>query len=114
MSARSSLNFPNNLTQTPINISASGNSTLVSGATGKQIKVFRLKLLVGGATNITIKDGSTTVLDGPLDFSANEGMILDFTNIDMPPWYTTSSGNDLVINSSNAVQLGGNLDYLLS
>lgn len=114
MSARSSLNYPNPLTQAVINISASGNSTLVHGAVNKQVKVFRLKLLVAGATNILIQDGNNNVLDGPLDFSANQGMILDFTSIDMPPWYQTSIGNDLVINSSNAVQIGGNLDYLLS
>jgi hypothetical protein len=114
MSARSSLNFPSPLTQVPINTAASGQTVLVQGVAGKQIKVFRLKFLVNGATNISILDGTATTLDGPLDFSANTGMILDFTTIDMPPWYTTSAGNSLIINSTSAVQIGGNLDYLQS
>lgn len=114
MAERSSLAFPNPLTQVPINLSASGLGILVQGQAGKQIKVFRLKLITSGTTNITILDGASTILDGPLYFSANEGMILDFTCIDMPPWYTTSPGNSLMINLSAGVMVGGNLDYLLS
>ena len=114
MSARSSLDFPNQLTQVPINTSTSGQSTLVAGVAGKKIKVFRLKLICALATTVTILDGSSTILDGPLSFSANEGMVLDFTTMDMPPWYTTSLGNALVINSTATTVIGGNLDYLQS
>jgi hypothetical protein len=113
MSERSSLNFPNPLTQVPINVNASGDTVLVLGAAGKQIKVFRFKLIVAAAVTIFIKDGSN-VLDGPLSFSANEGMILDFTSIDMPPWYMTSPGNSLIINCGVMAQVGGNLDYVQS
>ncbi len=110
----SQLNFPNNLSQARINITASGDSTLIAGAAGKQVRVYRMKLTVASASNILIKDGSTTVLDGPLTFAANGAMVLDFTNINMPPWYITSTGNDLVINNSSGVQLGGNVDYLIA
>ena len=114
MSGRDSLSFPGALQQVPINVNASGDSTLLTGQAGKQIKVFRLKLIVAAAVSILIKDGSGIILDGPLSFSANEGMILDFTCLDMPPWYSTSLGNALVINCSGAVQVGGNFDYLVS
>jgi hypothetical protein len=114
VSERSSYNFPNPLTQQPVNISSSGLQVLIQGAPGKQIKVFRGKLLCAGAVNLTILDGASTTLDGPLPFSANEGMILDFIGYDMPPWYTTSPGNSPMINLSAGVQVGGNLDYLLS
>jgi len=97
----------------PINVAAAGDTVLVSGVAGKQIKVFRFKLVVAAAVVVLIKDGAT-VLDGPLTFAANEGIILNFTTIDMPPWYTTSSGNSLIINLGGAVQVGGNLDYLQS
>lgn len=113
MSARSSLDFPNPLTQTPINVNASGDTVLVLGIAGKQIKVFRLKLIVAAAVTILIKDGAT-ILDGPLSFAANEGMVLDFTSIDMPPWYMTSPGNSLIMNCNSGVQVGGNLDFLQS
>lgn len=113
MSARSWLQIPGFLQQTPINVNASGTSTLVAGQAGKQIKVYRLKLIVAAAVTIYIQDGST-VLDGPLSFAANEGMVLDLTGLDMPPWYTTSPGNALVMNCGSTVQIGGNLDYLVS
>ncbi len=102
------------LQQAVISTASSGDTTLVAGVAGKKIKVYRLKLIVNAATAILVKDGASTTLDGPLSFSANEGMILDFTDSDMPPWYTTSAGNALVINSTNAVTIGGNLDYLVS
>jgi hypothetical protein len=113
MSARASLNFPNNFTQAPINISASGVSTLIAGAAGKHVKVFRMKLTVAAATVVTIEDSAGNTFD-ILNFTNVFGMILDFTTIDMPPWYTSAVGASLTLNNSNAVQLNGNVDYLLS
>jgi hypothetical protein len=115
MSERNALNFPNNFTQAAFNISASGISTWIAGAAGKQIKVFRMKLTVGAATVLTIQDTASpaNVLD-VLDFASVFGMILDFTGIDMPPWYTSAPGASLVFNQTNAVQLSGNVDYLIS
>ncbi len=110
----SQLSFPNNLSQSPINISASGDSTLLSGHAGKQVRVYRMKLVTAAATTLTFKNGSSTTIDGPYVFPAAASMVLDFTNINMPPWYITSLGNDLVLNSSVSVQIGGNLDYLIS
>lgn len=114
MSARTSLNVPNPFQQLPINISAGGDNTIIAGIANKQIKVFRLKLLTAGAVVILVKDGPGTVLDGPLSFSSNEGMVLDWPGYDGPPWYTTSPGNDFVMNLSTGVQIGGNLDYIQS
>ena len=51
---------------------------------GQIIRVFRLKLSFQAATTILIKDGAN-ILDGPLFFLANGGMVLDNTGI---PWYT--------------------------
>jgi hypothetical protein len=113
LSARSSLNVPNPFTQSPINVNASGDNVIVAGVAGKQIKVFRLKLIVAAAVTVLVKDGAT-ILDGPLSFSANEGMILDWSGYDAPPWYTTSIGNALIFNLGSLVQVGGNLDYVQS
>lgn len=113
MSRGTSITFPNNFTQAAFNISASGVSTWIAGIAGKQVKVFRMKLTVGAATVLTIQDSVGNVLD-VLDFASVFGMILDFTTIDMPPWYTSAAGASLVFNQTNAVQLSGNVDYLIS
>ncbi len=110
----SQLSFPNNLSQSAINISVLGDSTLLAGHAGKQVRVYRMKLVAAAATTLTFKDGSSTIIDGPLVFGANAAMVLDFTDINMPPWYITSAGNDLVITNSTGVQLGGNIDYLIA
>ena len=112
MSARSSLNHPNPFTQIPINISAAGDNIVVAGVAGKQIKVFRLKFLTAGAVVILIKDDTVTTLDGPLSFSSNEGMVLDWPGYDGPRHNFT--GNGFVFISSAPVLVGGNLDYVQS
>lgn len=114
MSARASLNVPNPFTQVPINISAGGDNIVVAGVVGKQIKVFRLKLITSAAVVLLVKDGPSTILDGPLSFSANEGMVLDWPGYDGPPWYTTSLGQSLIMNLTGAATVGGNLDYVQS
>jgi hypothetical protein len=113
MSVRSFFIEISPLQQAVINVNGAGDTVILAGVAGKQIKVYRLKMIVAAATTILFKDGST-VIDGPLSFSANEGMVLDFTGNDMPPWYTTSTGNSLVMNCSVGVQVGGNFDYLVS
>jgi hypothetical protein len=90
-----------------------GNNVVVAGVSGKQIKVFRLKIITAVAVVLLVQDGAN-VLDGPLSFSANEGMVLDWPGYDGPPWYTTSLGNSLIFNLSAAAQIGGNLDFIQS
>ena len=108
MSSRANLVYLNvgSFSSLPINFSGSGDQIILPAVSGQIIRVFRLKLSFQAATTILIKDGAN-ILDGPLFFLANGGMVLDNTGI---PWYT-AQGN-FVINSSNAVQVGGNVDYL--
>lgn len=112
MSARTSLNFPSEFTQTTINTTSSGPLTLVAGVAGQRIKVFRMKLIVGAASTVEFLDGSN-VLD-VLVFPQAGAMVLDFSTIDMPAWYQTSPGNGFAMSNSGGVQLSGNFDYLIS
>lgn len=100
--------------QTAVNFSSSGDNTVIAGATSLVIRVYRLSLVVASATSLEFKDGTGTVLGGPYPLAASESIVLDFTFAGMPPWFTTSAGNGFVINSSNAVQIGGEVDYLQS
>jgi hypothetical protein len=91
----------------PINFSGSGNNTVIAGVAGQITRVFKIFFVVGAASNVTPMDGATG-LTGAMNFSANEGMVLDF---DTTPWFTLSPGNDFVLSSLNAVQVSGRVYY---
>lgn len=95
-----------------VNFSASGDNTLVAAAAGQLINVVRLFLVVGGATNLTFKDGTGgTALSGPIPMTANGSITLDIPTVSIP-WFSTSNPvNNLVLNSSAAVQVSGTLWY---
>ncbi|MFN4259777.1 MAG: hypothetical protein ACK4RK_10800 [Gemmataceae bacterium] len=99
------------LTAGAVNVSSSGNHTLVSGTFGQTVRVYRLMLVVAEAVTVQFRDGSSSNLTGPLPLQAGGAIILDF---DGEPWFTTSSGNGFVLNLSAAVQVSGRIWYLKS
>lgn len=94
------------VSQIPINFSASGDSIIVSGVAGKRIKVLQYFMVIAAATNLTFKSSQTT-LSGPLDFGSNAADVQDFIQLPL----TCNPGDPFIINSSNAVQVGGTLWY---
>lgn len=96
------------LEEIEINFSSSGDNIIVSAVPNQAVYVFKYFLVVASATNLIFKDGSTA-LTGAIDMVANGSIVFDF---DTRPWFSTSIGNAFVINSSNAVQVGGRLYYL--
>ncbi len=97
----------NDFLTAPINISNSGDNSIVIGVTDKLIRVYMIWFVVAGATTIIFKDG-TTALSGSASFTANEALVFDFCT---KPWFITSRGNDFVINLGTAVQTGGMVYY---
>jgi hypothetical protein len=91
-------------TPAAITFASSGNNTVIAAIGGKVIRVFRMALVVAGATNITFEDSTPTLFTGAMPFQANGSLVLDFTD---EPWFTTAVGAAFVINSSNAVQVSG-------
>jgi hypothetical protein len=91
-----------------ISFAASGDNTIVAAVANKRIYIFRLYFILGAASNITFKTG-TTALSGALPFQANQGMILDPTEC---PWHQTDVGSAFILNSSNAVQVSGSVGYI--
>jgi len=89
------------------NAAASGDTAAVAAASAKVTRVYRLFIVVGGATNITFKDGATA-LTGAIPLAANQSITLDF---DGEPWFTCSNNSAFNINSSNAVQVSGRVYY---
>lgn len=102
---------PRTLLTTPISRATSGDGTaIVAGTPGSVIRVVALTLLASGDVAAIIKSGSTA-LSGPIDLAlAGNGFVLPHA----PPgesWLTTNDGEDLYLNLSDAVSVGGWLVY---
>lgn len=93
-----------------IDFSGSGDNTLKSLVALNRINVHRIWLVVGGATNLTFKDGATA-LTGAVPMSSNGGLTFDLSG---EPWFVTTIGNAFIVGSSNAVQVSGGLWYTLT
>lgn len=96
------------LSEASIDFSSSGNNIIISATSGQGIYVYKIWFIVEAATNLTYYDGATA-LSGPLPFTANMSMVLDF---DTRPWFEVTGGSGFIINSSNAVQVSGRVYYV--
>ena len=66
------------LTRVRVNISASGDNTIVAAVSGQTTRVHRMKLSVAGPVIVQVKDGAGTVLE-VFNFAGNGGgLVLDF------------------------------------
>jgi len=93
------------ITSAKIDFAGGGDSTIVTGQTGKKIKLATVVFTVGGETNITFKAGSTAIT-GAMDFGgADEPRGIVDTHGYCP--YELPAGQSFVINSSAAVQVSG-------
>lgn len=93
------------LTPAAINISSTG--TVITGTTGFIIRVYKIFLVVTGATNLKFVDGSTD-LTGAMGLSAGGSITLGSDGL---PWFTCSSGANFVINLSSGTQTSGCVYY---
>lgn len=101
--------FTSFTTPLAINSASAGDNTIVAGSAGKSIYVYRMLLVVGGETAITIKNGAGTSLTGAMSFNTGGILTLDMSG---DAWFTATSGNAFIINSTNAVQLSGVVYYV--
>jgi hypothetical protein len=98
------------LTAARISFGATGDQTIVTATAAQATKVYRIRLTVAGATNISIKDGAATTLE-IIQFPAAGMLILDFNT---RPYWTTTANTAFILNSSAAVQVEGRVEYLKS
>ncbi len=101
--------FDSKIKRAVINFSASGDNVLVAAVPNTLISVVGLLLVVGGATNLTFKDGGNAI-SGPLPMLANGAIALD-VNSGLTWFLTSSTVNNLVLNNSSAVQVSGVVYY---
>lgn len=91
-----------------INFNSSGDNTIVSAPASGPINVYGIVFTVNGATNITFKDAATA-LSGAFVLTGN-GSSFTLPMSD-EPWFQVQPGDNFVMNSSNAVTVGGTLWY---
>lgn len=100
----------NDLTAARISFSATGDQTIVTATAAQTTRVYRLRLSVAGATNISMKDGAGTTLE-IIQFAAAGMIVLDFNT---RPYWTTSVNTAFILNSSAAVAVEGRIEYIKS
>lgn len=91
-----------------------GDNTLVAGAALTTIKTYRMLLAFGGSATVQFFDGPSAnnhPLSGPIAMFAGGSIFLPPTGI---PWFTTSTGNSLVLKSDTASNAGGMIGYVQS
>lgn len=94
----------------PISVNASGDTTVVIGVAGKQIRVVRYEFTVAGDVTVTWKSQTAGAITGPMPFIALGGISSDYTPSGI---FQTAVGEGLVINLSDAISVGGELVYIL-
>lgn len=92
------------------NAAAAGDTTLVTAVVGQAVRAYGLRISVAGATIVQIKRGAT-VLE-----VFNYAGVGGATTLDLreEAYYTTNANEALVLNSSAAVQVDGQLEYTQS
>lgn len=92
----------------PIEVSASGDTVIVTGETGKKIIVYSILIMAGAAVVAAWKSASTTVIGGcPL--AANGGYHIESEYGVME----CNEGENLVLNLGGTVSVGGVVSYVL-
>ncbi len=94
----------------PINVSASGNTTVVAAVAGKRIYVLRWSVRASGPVTIQWLDTAAAVLSGPRPLVAYASDGGDYCPASI---YQTGVGNGLVLDLSAAVAVGGELTYVV-
>lgn len=97
------------LQRAAINFASSGDNTVIAADSANRIVIHRIWLVVGAATNLTFKDNLTSPAAVPM--AANGGITFDATG---EPWFITNVNTAFIINSSNAVQVSGEVYYTLA
>lgn len=98
---------PGVLSATRISFSATGDQAIVGATAGQATSIYRLRLTVAGATNISVKDGST-VLE-VIQFAAAGALVLHYS---ARPYWGTSANSAFVLASSAVVQVEGRVEFV--
>lgn len=97
----------------PVNISTSGDSTVVAASSTSDTYILSLSVVATAATDITIKLGSTSV--GFFKLAAGQSINLSpIANLGGAPYFIVPRGSAFVLNSSAITNVTGTVKYALN
>lgn len=103
--------YAENLKKADINISSSGNNTIISAPTNGYIVIDHINFLAGSSSvNVQLKDGATNY-GGLYQLTSNQAITLENTIQNEKGIITLTPGNAFIINLSAAVQVSGFVRY---
>jgi hypothetical protein len=104
------LNVVQNCRQAAVSISASGDNLMLQNATGP-VTIYGLTIVAAGAVTVTLKNGTSTLLTGPISL-VTDG------SIDFAPTFEryvcgagSGTAGGFYINLSAAVQVSGTVYF---
>lgn len=92
-----------------ISASSSGDNTLVTGVASKKLRVLSYVLVANAAVNAKFQSATGGDISGLLYCAANTGASSGFSPVGH---FQTAAGEDLQLNLSGAVAVGGHLTYI--
>jgi hypothetical protein len=93
-----------------IDAATSGDNTLVTGVTGKKIRVLSLMMISAGTVTARFESGASgTALSGQMNLIANSGFTLPFNPVG---WFETAAAALLNLELSAAISVDGMLVYV--
>jgi len=96
------------LLSAPVSITSSGNTTLVAHSGVLTTRIYKLILIMAGATFVTLQNSTPTTLFPSTYWTPYSQFTLAY---DTTPWFTLAAGLDFVLNSSQAVPITGIVYY---
>ena len=95
----------------PVDVSAAGDNLVVRGDPAMKIRVFAYFLVPSGVVSVRWKSGLDRVLSGLMNISTGAPLASQLGSETAGWLMETDPGQDLILNLSAAVQVGGHLSY---
>lgn len=93
-----------------VNVSSSGDTTLVAAVPGKRIMLLGYSLMANGAVNAHFRSATTPITGTAYFNAAGAGKV---NPVSARGWARTAVGEALALNLSGAVAVGGEIVYAI-
>lgn len=110
---KTQITLPQAIQFASINISSSGDNTIIAADPARRIKILSYVFVAGGSVNIIFKSGASNSLSGAMPFVINAGIAAPPVAPSTGPYMQTNVNEAFVINLSGAVGVTGHLSYYL-